>query len=75
MKKIKKLLKALWTDRHGLISALSYILVVGWYGYAIVLIKESEIWLIPKILMIVGGLVLGFFACVNLSNAFSEDDE
>ena len=72
---MKKFFKKLWNDRHGYISALAYLLVVGWFGYVLYFIKESNLLLFPKILLLVGGSILAFLNCIGLSNAFSEDDK
>lgn len=75
MKKIKKMLKALWMGRHSLISALSYILVVGWYGYTLRIIASSDINIFFRIIMFAGGLALTVFTCISLYNVFSKDEE
>lgn len=72
---MKKFIKKLWRDRHDYISVLAYLLVVGWFGYVLYFIKESDLLLFPKILLLVGGSILAFLNCIGLSKAFSEDDK
>lgn len=72
---MKKFFKKLWNDRHGYISVLAYLLVVGWFGYVLYFIKESDLLLFPKILLLVGGSILAFLNCLGLMNFASGDDE
>lgn len=75
MKRIKKFLRELWTERFGLLQGLAYILVVGWFAFALRIIIGSSILLLPKIIVVAGILVLGFFACIGIHEGFSEDEE
>lgn len=75
MKKLKKILRQLRLEREGLFQILAYGITIVWYGYVLRLIGVADISLFPKILLFIGGLVLGFFTCISLHNAFSEDDE
>lgn len=75
MKKLKKFFKELWMERGGILKLLVYGLTIGWYGYALRIIVAADISLFSAILMIIGGLILGFFTCISLHDAFSEDDE
>ena len=72
---MKKFFKELWLERHSLLEALVYILVIGWYGYTLRIIASFNINIFLRIIMIVGGLALGVFTCINLHNVFSEDEE
>lgn len=74
MKKLKKIFKELWLDRYDILQALAYILTIGWYGYVLRIIGYSDIHLFPKILMLIGGIVLGFTTCVSLYKFFSCDN-
>lgn len=74
MKKLRKLVKESWEDRHGLVSILAYLLVVGWFGYILRFILKSNLGIFPKIVLFIGGCVLGFFNCIGLANLFSEND-
>ena len=74
MKKLKKFFKELWLERAGLLQILAYGITIVWYGYVLRLIGAADIGLFPKILLFIVGLVLGFFTCISLHNAFSEDD-
>ena len=75
MKKLKKLLKKLRTERVQILQALFYIGAVVWYGVVLRIIADSDIGLFPAILLFIGGLVLGFFTWIGLHEGFSEDDE
>ena len=75
MKKIKKFFKGLWLERHDILKILAYALAVAWYGYTLRIIAEAEIGIFPTILLFIGGLILGFFTCISLHEAFSYDDE
>ena len=68
--------KNFWKDNKvGILSALAYFLTIGWYGYVLRIIIESNINLFFTILLVVGGLILGFFTCICLHEAFSYDDD
>lgn len=75
MKKLKKLLKELRMAKIEIFQALAYIGTVIWYGVVLIIIADSGIDLFPKILLFIGGLVLGFFTWIGLHEGFSEDDE
>ena len=75
MKKLKKFLRQLRVEREGLLQILAYGITIVWYGYALRIIVAADISLFSAILMLIGGLLLGFFSCISLYNAFSEDDE
>ena len=75
MERIRKFLKELWAEKHGLLQVLAYILVVGWFVFALGIIVGSSILLLPKIIVVAGILVLGFFACIGIHEGFSVDDE
>lgn len=65
-----------WKDNKvGILSALAYFLTIGWYGYVLRIIIESNVNLFLTILLLIGGLILGFFTCISLHEAFSEDDD
>lgn len=55
-------------------SVLSYFLTIGWYGYAIRIIANSDLPLVVTIIMCLGGLIFGFFSCINLYNFFGADN-
>lgn len=74
--------KPFWKDKNfwknnkaGILSAIAYFLTIGWYGYVLRIIIESEINLFLTILLLVGGLMLGLFTCISIHEAFSEDDD
>lgn len=75
MKRLRKIFKELWADRSQILQALIYICSVGWYGFVLWIIGEAEIGIFPKILLCIGGLVLGLFTCISLHRTFTEDDE
>ena len=75
MERIRKFLKELWAEKHGLLQVLAYILVTGWFGFTLRIIITSSVLLLPKIILVAGGLVLGFFACIGIHEGFSVDDE
>jgi hypothetical protein len=75
MKRLKKILKELWMERRGLLQILAYTLVIGWFGYVLRFILKSNLAIMPKILLFIGGCVLAFLNCIGLCSAFSEDDE
>lgn len=75
MKRIRKFLRELRAERLGLLQGIAYLLVVGWFVFALRIIITSSILLFPKIIVVVGILVLGFFACIGIHEGFSVDDE
>lgn len=75
MKKLKRFFKELRMARGEIFKILVYGLTIGWYGYALRIIVAADISLFSAILMLIGGLILGFFTCISLHDAFSEDDE
>ncbi len=75
MKKIKKFFRELWLERDQLLSMIAYIILVGWYGYALIIIAESDIPLFPCILMFVGGLIFALVSFVGLRHIFSSDEK
>lgn len=75
MKKLKRFFKELRMARGEIFKILAYGLTIVWYGYALRIIVAADISLFSAILMLIGGLILGFFTCISLHDAFSEDDE
>lgn len=75
MKKLRRFFKELWMERSGFLSFLAYALVVGWFGYVLIFIATSDLGLLPKALLLIGGCVLAFLNCIGLYNALSDDDE
>lgn len=74
MKKLKKLLKELKTERKGLLSILWYITFVLWFGFVGRTIIVSEMHVILKIVMIAGCLWWCFYTFVlHYSNTENED--
>lgn len=62
MKKLKKLLKKL--KGEGIFSALWYVSFVLWFGLIGRTIIVSDLHIIFKILMIIGGLWWGFYVFI-----------
>jgi hypothetical protein len=75
MKRIRKFLRELRSERLGLLQGLVYLLVIGWYGFALRIIIQSDIGIFLSILMVGGGLALSLFTCINIHEWFSVDDE
>lgn len=75
MKRLKKILKELWMERHGLIDILAYLLVIGWFGYMLRFILKSNLAILPKIILFIGGCILAILNCIGLVNFASKDDE
>jgi hypothetical protein len=75
MKKLKRFFKELRMARGEIFKILAYGLTIVWYGYALRIIVAADISLFSAILMLIGGLVLGFFTWIGLQEGFSEDDE
>jgi hypothetical protein len=75
VKRIKKFLRELWTERFGLLQGLAYILVVGWYGYSMRIIIQANKGIFLTALMVVVGLVASVFTCIGIHEGFSEDEE
>ena len=72
---MKRFFNKLLAEKQGLLQGLAYILVVGWFVFALGIIVGSSILLLPKIIVVAGILVLGFFACIGIHEGFSVDDE
>ena len=75
MKKLRKLIKEFRMAKIQIFQALAYIGTVVWYGFVLGIIADAGIDLFPTILLIIGGLVLGFFTWIGVHEGFSEDDE
>ena len=75
MKKFRNILKELRMAKIEIIKALSYIVTVIWYGIVLGIVLDSGIEVFPTILLIIGGLVLGFFTWFGIHEGFSEDDK
>ena len=64
MKKLARLWKALYNT--GGLHNLAYFLTIGWYAYALKIIENTELPLIIKGIMFLGGIFFGIFSCKNL---------
>jgi hypothetical protein len=75
MKKFKKIIKEILMEKIEIIKAVAYIGAVVWYGLVLGIIADAGIGIFPAILLIIGGIVLGFFTWFGIHEGFSEDDE
>ena len=49
-----------WLLDDDILSILDYFVTVGWFGYVLRIIANSNINIFIKIILIIGGIVLGF---------------
>ena len=75
MKRIRKFFRELWMERFGLLQGLIYLLVIGWYGFTMRIIIQSDIGIFLTALMVVVGLALSLFTIIGIHEGFSKDDE
>ena len=48
-------------------------LTIGWYAYVLKIIENTDLPLIVKIIMYLGGAIFGVFNCISLGNFFDSD--